>query len=92
MLPGNAHAFLEKAPMIYRLYYETGRREYERCGPNAGVITTFDAETFSAPDCLTIVGWHRRALELCGVAGARVVEEECRAKGGAVCRYRATWQ
>ena len=89
--PGNAHAFLEKAPTIYRLYYETGRREYARTGDKSGVLTTYDAETFSAPDCLTIVGWHRRALELNGVKNPKVVEQECRAKGGAVCRYAISW-
>lgn len=92
LTPGDAHAFLEKAPVIYRLYYETGRREYQRTGEREGVITTFEAETFSVPDCLTVAAWHRRALELCGVKGPRVVEEECRAKGGGVCRYRVTWQ
>lgn len=89
---GDAHGFLEKAPTIYRLYYETGRREYKRLGDKEGQLTTHDAETFSAPDCLTIVAWHRRALELCGVKAPRVVEEECRAKGGNVCRYRVSWQ
>jgi len=56
-----------------------------------GVLTTYEAETFSAPDCLTVVGWYRRALELCGAGSVRVVEEECRAKGGTVCRYRVSW-
>ena len=88
---GDAHAFLSKSPSIYSLYYETGRREYRQTGPTEGVLTTYDAETFSAPDCLTVVGWYRKALEMCGVPGARIVEEECRARGGAVCRYRVSW-
>lgn len=88
---GDAHAFLAKAPQIYRMYYEVGRREYERTGEREGILTTYDAETFSAPDCSTVVGWHRKALELCGVAGARIVEEECRAKGAPHCRYRVSW-
>jgi uncharacterized protein (TIGR02265 family) len=88
---GDAHAFLAKSPSIYSLYYETGRREYQQTGPTEAVLVTHDAETFSAPDCLTVVGWYRKALEMCGVPGARVVEEECRAKGGAVCRYRVSW-
>jgi hypothetical protein len=88
---GDAHGFLAKSPSIYSLYYETGRREYQPTGPKEGVLTTHDAETFSAPDCLTVVGWYRKALEMCGVRGVRVVEEECRAKGGAVCRYRVNW-
>ena len=88
---GDAHAFLSKAPLIYSMYYETGRREYERTGDRTGVLTTRDAETFSAPDCLTVVGWYRKALEMCGLAGVQVVEDECRAKGGSVCRYRVAW-
>lgn len=86
------HAFLAKAPVIYRMYYESGRREYERTGDRAGMLTTFDAETFSAPDCLTVIGWYRKALEMCGAQGVRVVEEECRAKGGSVCRYAISWR
>ena len=90
--PGDPHAFLGKAPSIYSLYYETGRREYARIGDREGVLTTYDAETFSGPDCLTVVGWYKRALELCGAKGVRVTEEECRARGGSVCRYRVAWQ
>lgn len=91
LTPGDPHAFLSKAPQIYALYYETGRREYQATGDKAGVLTTHDADTFSAADCLTVVGWHRRALEMCGAVDVRVVEDECRAKGGAVCRYRVSW-
>jgi hypothetical protein len=53
---GDAHGFLAKSPSIYSLYYEAGRREYKQAGPREGVLTTYDAETFSAPDCLTVSG------------------------------------
>lgn len=92
LVAGDPHAFLAKAPQIYALYYETGRREYARTGEREGVLTTHDAETFSGPDCLTVIGWYRRALELCGAHDVRIVEEECRARGGAVCRYRVSWE
>ncbi len=88
---GDAHGFLAKSPSFYSLYYEGGRREYTPVGPREGVFTTYDAETFSAPDCLTVVGWYRKALEMCGVTGVNIVEEECRALGRSVCRYRVTW-
>lgn len=90
--PGDPHAFLAKAPTIYSMYYETGRREYRKTGETSATLTTYDAETFSAPDCLTVVGWYRKALEMCGAAGVRVVEGECRAKGGTVCRYELSWR
>jgi uncharacterized protein (TIGR02265 family) len=91
LTPGDPGAFLAKAPQIYRLYYDTGRRDYTKIGPKEAVLTTHDAETFSSPDCLTVVGWYRKALEMCGATGVRIVEEECRARGGVVCRYRISW-
>jgi uncharacterized protein (TIGR02265 family) len=89
---GDPHAFLEKAPQIYRSYYEGGRREYTRHGQTSGELTTHDAQTFSAPDCQTIVGWHRKALEMCGARNVVIAEPECRARGGRVCRYRVSWE
>lgn len=89
--PGDPHAFLRNAPVIFRTYYEIGRREYESTGPTSAVLTTYDAEAFSLPDCMTIIGWHKKALEMCGVTGVRIVETQCRAKGGTVCRYEISW-
>jgi uncharacterized protein (TIGR02265 family) len=91
LAPGDPHAFLAKAPQIYKLYYDTGRRDYAKTGDKEAVLTTYEAETFSAPDCLTVVGWHRKALEMCGVSRVQIAEEECRARGGKVCRYRVSW-
>jgi uncharacterized protein (TIGR02265 family) len=91
LAPGKPHVFLGKAPQIYGFYYETGRRTYEQTGERSGVMTTYEAETFSVPDCLTVAGWYRRALEMCGAGGVSIVEEECRARGGEVCRYRIEW-
>ena len=91
LTPGNPHAFLGKARTIYALYYETGRREYERTGDLSGVLTTYDAETFNAADCQTVIGWYERALEMSGVSDVMIVEEECRAAGGATCRYAVSW-
>jgi uncharacterized protein (TIGR02265 family) len=89
---GDPHGFLAKAPQIYRMYYQTGSREYERTGEREGVLTTRDAETFSKTDCLTVIGWYKKALELCGAKNPRIVEDRCRARGDEVCRYRVSWQ
>ena len=91
LVAGDPHAFLAKAPLIYSFYYDTGRREYEKTGATEAILTTRDATTFSAPDCLTVIGWHVRALEMCGAKDVVMTEEECRARGGAVCRYRVWW-
>ena len=89
--PGDPHGFLAQAPDIHAFYYDRGRREYQRTGEKEGVMTTYEAETFSVADCLTVVGWHIKALEMCGATGVRIVEEECRARGGQTCRYRIRW-
>ena len=91
LAPGDPHRFLGRAHAIYAAYYKTGHREYQQAGEKEGVLTTHDAEAYSAPDCLTVVGWHKKALEMCGCTGVKMVEEECRARGGAVCRYRVSW-
>jgi uncharacterized protein (TIGR02265 family) len=92
LVAGDPQSFLAQAPMVYSFYYDQGRREYEKTGPTEAVLTTFDAEVSSSGDCATVIGWHRRALEMCGARNARVVEEECRARGGRVCRYRLSWE
>ncbi|MGD1047434.1 MAG: heme NO-binding domain-containing protein [Candidatus Krumholzibacteriaceae bacterium] len=91
LTPGDPQAFLGKAGVIYKFYYDTGRREYTPTGPTSGVLTTYEAKTFSVPDCLTVIGWHKEALKMCGARNIEIVEEECRAKGGSCCRYRVKW-
>jgi uncharacterized protein (TIGR02265 family) len=90
--PGNPQSFMKKAGAIYKFYYDTGRRDYQPTGPSSGVLTTYDAETYSQPDCLTVIGWYREALKMCGAKDIKITEEECRATGGTVCRYRVEWR
>lgn len=92
LVPGDPQAFMRKSSMIYKFYYNKGHREYEETGSTSGVVTTHEAETFSAPDCGTVIGWYKEALRMCGAKNVEAVEEECRAKGGAVCRYRFEWE
>lgn len=89
---GDPQAFLKKSGTIYKFYYDTGRREYQATGPNSGVITTYDSETYSLPDCLTVIGWYKEALKMCGAKKVAMEEEECRASGGACCRYKVEWK
>ncbi len=91
LAPGDPHAFLSKAPQIYAAYYETGRREYERTGDQSAALTTYGAENVTANDCLTVIGWHRKALEFCGAKNVRISHLECVAAGGTRCRYEIRW-
>jgi uncharacterized protein (TIGR02265 family) len=88
---GDPERFLGATEAIYKFYYDTGHRTYEATGPDSGVITTHDAETFSRPDCLTVIGWYKEALRMCGARRVEIVEETCRADGDEHCRYRVRW-
>lgn len=91
LAPGNPQGFLRRAGAIYGFYYDTGRRTYDPAGPLSGVLTTYDADTFSRVDCLTVIGWYKEALRMCGAKGVTMREETCRATGGEFCRYRVSW-
>lgn len=85
------HGLLRRTAQIYQMYYDTGRRTYEKVSDRKALLTTWESETFSKHDCLTIVGWHRKAIEMCGGSNVRVTETKCRAKGAEVCQYVCEW-
>jgi uncharacterized protein (TIGR02265 family) len=89
--PADPQKFMAKAPSVYAFYYDKGRRTWEPTGPNSGVMTTYDAETFSAADCATVVGWYKEGLSMVGARNVRIVEDQCRARGAPVCRYQVSW-
>jgi uncharacterized protein (TIGR02265 family) len=88
---GDPQALLSRAPVIYQAYYNTGHRSYERTSDTSAVLRTFDADLTTPADCLTVVGWHVRAIEICGGKNAKVVETICRHRGGERCEYVCTW-
>ena len=89
---GQPHHLLSCAPQIYKQYYDKGHRTYEQVSPTSGVLRTFEAENVTANDCLTVVGWYERAIELCGGTAVRVRETLCKARGDAHCEYVCTWR
>ena len=89
---GEPHFLLTQAPQIYRFYYAVGSRTYEPTGPSSGVLRTFGAENVTVPDCLTIIGWHERAIEMCGGQSVRISHPMCRARGAPHCEYHCAWE
>ena len=83
---------MKKTDSIYKFYYDAGYREYKETGLCSGIMTTYDSETYSVPDCLTVIGWYKEALKMCGAKDIKAIEEECRAKGGSCCRYKFDWR
>ncbi len=88
---GDPHHLLSFTETIYAFYYGEGRRTYEKTGPTSAVLVTEGAPPSTRGDCATVVGWHQRALELCGASGVQVVERRCRNRGDAVCEYQLSW-
>ena len=88
----NPHALLKQATGIYGVYYDTGRRDYERISDTRAVLRTHGSLSFSVADCATVVGWHVRAIEMCGGRNVRIAEPQCRALGGECCEYLCDWE
>ncbi len=86
------HGLLRRTAQIYQAYYDSGRREYEKTGEKKAVLRTYDSTTFSKHDCLTVVGWHRKAIEMCGGKNVRVTETKCRTSGAPYCEYVCEWE
>ena len=88
---GEPHFLLRATPQIYSAYYRVGRRTYDRTGENAAVLRTYDAQNVTRTDCLTVVGWYQRAIELSGGKAVRVTETHCRTRGDPHCEYHCEW-
>ena len=88
----NPHALLKQTSAIYQVYYDTGHRTYERVGDRSAVLRTHGSDSFTREDCLTVVGWHQTAIELCGGRSVAVKELSCRVRGGSVCEYVCEWE
>ncbi|HYO69167.1 MAG TPA: TIGR02265 family protein [Archangium sp.] len=88
---GDPHFLLSHSPEIYRLYYAVGSRAYEKTGPRSAVLRTVGAESVTEADCLTIIGWYERAIEMSGGREVRVEQKKCRARGNGHCEYHCSW-
>ena len=86
------HALLRNSAAIYKLYYDSGDRTYERTGDRSALLRTTGGRAFSSTDCLTVVGWHEKAIEMCGGKNVRVAEMSCRSRGQQACVYACEWE
>lgn len=88
---GDPHFLLRNVPRMYASQHSEGTRTYEQTSPRSAIVRTIDGEQPDAEDCLTAVGWLRRAVELSGGRAVTVDETQCRARGGACCEYVCKW-
>ncbi len=88
---GDPHALLREVPRIHASQHRVGSRTYERIAEHAARIRTVEGGGFEGDDCLTTVGWLKRAIELCGGSGVEVSELRCLARGAHCCEFLCEW-
>ncbi len=88
---GDPHFLLRSVPRLYASQHSDGTRTYEQTGVRSAAIRTLDGGAPDAEECLTTVGWLRRAVELSGGQAVVVAETRCRSEGAACCEYAVSW-
>jgi hypothetical protein len=88
---GDPHYLLRNVPRMYAAQHAGGVREYEQLETKAAVIRTVAGEEPNPEDCLTAVGWLKRAIELSGGKIVTVQETQCRGRAGEACEYVCRW-
>jgi hypothetical protein len=87
----DAHGLLKQVAELHGLYKDSGYMTYDWVDKTTAIVRTFDCKSFSAADCLTNLGWHAKAIELCGGRNVQAAETRCRARGDRLCEYRCAW-
>ena len=88
---GDPHALFDNLSNLHRNFYDTGGMRALRAGERTTNLEVDYEGAATRPNCLTAVGFYATALELIGVAGAKVEERECQAEGAKLCRFEIHW-
>jgi hypothetical protein len=86
------HALLKEVSRVHAGFQGAGERGYARVGARSALLRSVRGHRNGGGDCLTNVGWLRRAIELCGGRDAQVFETACIGRGGSCCEYRCEWR
>ena len=88
---GEPHFLLRNVPRMYSGQHSDGVRTFEQTSPTGAIIRTIDKGETTPDDCLTAVGWLKRAIELSGGRIVTVDEARCRTRGDDCCEYVCRW-
>ncbi len=88
---GAPHYLLGNVPRMYSSQHTEGTRTYEQTGPRSATIRAISSDEPTEEECLTAVGWLKRAIELSGGRIVTVDETSCRARGGTWCEFVCRW-
>ncbi len=88
---GDPLFLLRNVPRMYSGQHSDGVRTCEQTSPSSAIVRTLDKGETTLDDCLTAVGWLKRAIELSGGRIVTVDETRCRARGHDACEYVCRW-
>lgn len=88
---GDPHYLLSFSESIYGYYYSQGKRTYAKTGPSSATVVTTGAERITPGDCLTVIGWYERAIEMSGGSDVKITHAVCAALGADRCQYDVSW-
>jgi uncharacterized protein (TIGR02265 family) len=88
---GDPQYLLRNIPLMYSAQHSGGVRKHEETSPRSASIRTISGEDPTDDDCLTAIGWLKRAIELSGGKTVVVEETRCRARGAECCEYVCRW-
>jgi uncharacterized protein (TIGR02265 family) len=88
---GDPKHLLDNTGRIYESYYDSGYRTCEMLSETSAVLKTHEAQNVTSEDCLTVVGWYQKAIEICGGKDVKVRETKCRVDGAPYCEYLCEW-
>ncbi|PWT94023.1 MAG: hypothetical protein C5B54_00775 [Acidobacteria bacterium] len=92
IIPGDPQKFLMNCGNILKSYPDFGQQYYVAMGPTSGILTTLRDHGFPATDCLTIMGWYKEGIRICGGTMVKAIEGNCQARGSDCCRCLFSWQ
>lgn len=91
---GSVMWLLGRAARLWNAHYDSGRLEVRARGAGSGEAD-LDIVDFATPDCVhceSVSGWCQRSIEMSGGIDTSVERVQCRQRGDARCRLRATWR
>jgi hypothetical protein len=85
------HDIVQRASLLWHTYYDAGELVLASETPRS---VHLEVRNFPAPHrlhCASILGWMTGCIEVTRVESPSVKHPRCRAEGGPVCEFVATW-
>lgn len=86
------HDFFRRLARLRSQPEDSGRVEYRKAAPTAGIMEHFDDATISPLRCATAIGYYRECIHLHDRHHVAVTEIACRCSGATSCAYRIQWR